>query len=87
LDAGEETSCEIAAGSAVQPKSGGLLMTVRKVDGQNGYCDWFSKEKVFSKTFELSQLIPDNRHIQVRADLEKRYEAIAKSPNSSREND
>ena len=51
----------LAGGSTVRLKSGGLLMTVREVDGDIVRCDWFDKEgRLRNAEFRVCQVNEDS---------------------------
>ncbi len=48
---------EIKAGSTVQLKSGGPSMTVRWVEGEEAFCEWFdAKNEVKERKFLVTSL-------------------------------
>lgn len=44
------------AGDTVQLKSGGPLMTIKWVDGNDAYCEWFDGAKIMGAPFVVAQL-------------------------------
>jgi uncharacterized protein YodC (DUF2158 family) len=47
---------QIKAGGVVQLKSGGPLMTVKRIEGNKALCDWFEDSKPQQRWFELTSL-------------------------------
>lgn len=47
---------DIVAGSVVQLKSGGPNMTVRWIEHDEAYCQWFDKTNEKGAKFSLAQL-------------------------------
>jgi uncharacterized protein YodC (DUF2158 family) len=45
-------------GDQVQLKSGGPIMTIKWIQGEEAYCEWFDKSDVKGHVFNLPQLIP-----------------------------
>jgi uncharacterized protein YodC (DUF2158 family) len=48
------------AGDVVRLKSGGPAMTIRFVEGQEAYCDWFEKSDLKGSRFLLTSLELEN---------------------------
>jgi uncharacterized protein YodC (DUF2158 family) len=48
------------AGDTVRLKSGGPLMTIVWVEGEECYCQWFDDKKVAGSKFRLVQLVADS---------------------------
>lgn len=46
----------LAAGARVVLKSGGPIMTISWVDGEEAYCQWFANNKLEGSTFRLTSL-------------------------------
>lgn len=44
-------------GDVVQLKSGGPLMTIRWIEEDEAYCEWFDNQKNLGNKFALVQLI------------------------------
>lgn len=47
---------EIQKGDVVKLKSGGPLMTVKFVEDDSAYCEWFAGTKVEGSRFDVAQL-------------------------------
>ena len=49
---------ELDSGDVVQLKSGGPTMTIRFVENDEAYCEWFDNKAVKGARFILKQLLP-----------------------------
>jgi len=47
---------QLKAGDVVQLKSGGPRMTIRWIEDDKAYCDWFDKNKQEGSKFSIDQL-------------------------------
>jgi uncharacterized protein YodC (DUF2158 family) len=49
---------QLTAGQCVKLKSGGPAMTIRWIDQDDAYCDWFVSQEAKAAQFRLAQLEP-----------------------------
>jgi uncharacterized protein YodC (DUF2158 family) len=45
-------------GDVVQLKSGGPIMTIAEINGDDAYCEWFSSGKQSEGSFKMTSLVP-----------------------------
>ena len=50
----------LKSGDVVRLKSGGSLMTIKVIELDEAYCEWFAKEEVKGASFAISQLEAEN---------------------------